>query len=210
MFYYGDFYTLGGASCRATLEIVGAHVPAEQRNRLLDSRPGMIVIMMNPGSSQPVEPCDEAERTPDTIGNRANLVPTCPDDTQLAIADVMRHREIRHARVLNLSDVRNQDSPTFLTALRNDGLPAGDSVFCAERAPELEARLNPTAGIVVCAWGKDRRLRGRATRALAAINDAGLCPFGWGEPPAFMHPSRRKSQWPRWICENWPDPAHCV
>lgn len=208
MFYYGDFYRRNGVSCRATLEIVDAYVPEEHLNALLCSQPEMVVVLMNPGGSHPIEPIENAARTPDAIGARSNLVATCPDETQLAIAKVMRCKEFRHARVLNLSDVRERDSKTFLRKLKEGRLPPGDSIFCSQRAGEMQQRLKSSSDIVVCAWGKYGRLRSRSTRALAKMEAAGLRPLGWGDAPMFMHPSRRRKQWPRWIIEHWPHEDH--
>ena len=62
-------------------------------------------------------------RHPHEVGSRACLVSTCPDDTQRAIAKVMRCKGFSHARVLNLSDVRQVESNRFLDDLKNDCLP---------------------------------------------------------------------------------------
>ena len=204
MHYYGDFYMLNGCLCRSTLEIVTSSVPANDRNQLLSCRPEIVVVMMNPGASESCEGGNGHDRCPREVGTRAVLVPTRPDDTQRAIAEVMRCKGFRHARVLNLSDVREPNSETFLEKLKRGCLPSGHSVFCSERAEELRDRLNPTTECVIAAWGKDRRLRKLAETALASFKSRSLRVHGWDNHPFFIHPGRRSKQWPRWILSNWP------
>ena len=203
MHYYGDFYLLDGVRCRSILEIVDAEVPAGQLAGLLAAPPSIVVVMMNPGASHRVDGNDGHERQPASIGAQAALAPTRPDDTQLAVADVMQRKAIRRARILNLSDVCETDSETFLADLRHDRLPDGDSVFALERGPELQTRLTAANSIVIVAWGKNYRLRKRASHALASIEAAGLHPLGWPDP-FFIHPGRRQRQWPQWIVDHWP------
>ena len=205
MHHYGDFYMLNDTGCRSTLEIVNSCVPANQRNQLLTCQPEIVVVMMNPGASEPREGGNGHHRPPHEIGSRACLVSTCPDDTQRAIAKVMRCKGFSHARVLNLSDVRQVESNRFLDDLKNDCLPPGHSVFCSERAGELRERLRSRSGIAIAAWGKDRRLRKLAETALVSFQSHNLRVHGWDNHPLFIHPARRPNQWPHWILSNWPN-----
>lgn len=204
MHYYGDFYMLNDCCCRSTLEVVTSSVSANERNRLLSCRPEIVVVMMNPGASEPCEGGNGHHRCPREVGTRAVLVPTCADDTQQAIAEVIRCKGFGHARVLNLSDVREPNSETFLEKLKDGCFPSGHSVFCSERADELANRLNPTTGIVIAAWGKDYRLRKLAKTAVASFKSCNLRVHGWDNNPFFFHPGRRLRRWPRWILSNWP------
>ena len=204
MYYYGDFYMLNDYPCRSTLEIVNSCVPANERSQLLSSRPEIIVVMMNPGTSRPSAGGNGHVRCPREVGSGANLVPTCPDDTQQAIVKVMRCKGFSHARVLNLSDVREVESSTFLDDLKHDRLPSGHSVFCSERTGELQERLMSRSGIAIAAWGKDRRLRKLAETALDSFRSRNLRVHGWKNHPFFIHPVRRSRQWPQWILSNWP------
>ncbi|MYG26431.1 MAG: hypothetical protein F4213_10465 [Boseongicola sp. SB0677_bin_26] len=210
MYYYGDFYKLNGRPCRSTLEIVTSSVPPDARNRLLLCQPDIVVVMMNPGASKPCARgdgqgwCPREVGSTSEIGTEAALVPTYPDKTQLAIAEVMRRKEFGHARVLNLSDVREPKSSNFLRGLENNCLPQGHSVFCSQRVDELEDRLKPMTEIVIAAWGTDYRLRALAKTALVSFKSRNLRIHGWDNHPFFRHPGRNSEDWLQSILPNWP------
>ena len=203
-YYYGDFYKLNNRKCRSTLEIVDAYASDDNLDELLSCDPDIVVVMMNPGKSKPRAGGSGHNRRPGEIGRQATLVSACHDKSQNAIAKVMRCRGFQHVRVLNLSDVREVQSSNFLDDLKNNRLPSGHSVFCEERSDELQERLKSRSGIVIAAWGKDRRLRKLAKVALESFRSCDLRVHGWSNHPFFIHPARRSIEWPQRILSNWP------
>ena len=178
LYYYGDFYRLGGTRCRSTLEIVVTD-EGDCPPGLLARAPDVVVVMMNPGGSRPMAQGDGLARTPPEIGRGTQLVRAQPDDTQLAIARMMAALAYRHVRVLNLSDVREIDSRAVCRAVRAGTLPDGDSVFSHGRRAELDTRLNPRTRIVVVAWSCYSALRQRASDAETRIREGAFRLVGW-------------------------------
>lgn len=235
--YYGHFYRLAIDNttycCRSTLEIVRSHNQALAREAaqnpggLLDRRPDAVFVMLNPGGSRP---CDGREPinciNPRQIDNhaRANLVPTCPDDTQQAVETVMTDKQFDHVRVLNLFDIRERDSAELVRQIRASlGLRRGQrlpnppeikpySIFSCARRCEFRDRLNATSRIVVAAWGtgQAQQFFGPCCEILEGIG-LNLQIYGWraeGRPiedRRFYHPLRKRREWPRYIIRNWPD-----
>lgn len=158
---FGHFYsvTLNSGElvpCRSTLEIASKDSQREPA-RLLEDLPDAVFIMMNPGSSEPLQTVNNtiSERGIDQLD--VSLVPTKPDTTQYQIMRVMHYCGWNHARVLNISDLRNAKSEEFVeqfTALEKRTGFLGHSLFADVRAEELHRKLNrkPDAPIV-CAWG---------------------------------------------------------
>lgn len=199
---YGLFYDLplGGAvwPCRSILELI-AHdlVPAGDPSPVLDRRPDLLVVMMNPGSSRSVEPGFTPPQVNGVAGIAAvrRLVETIPDTTQYQIMKVMAARGWRHARVLNLSDLRETKSPNLFRHVQSlAGLPDGDghSIWSATRRDELLRRIGPAdrSPPVILGWGRHKALFPLAEQCLAAL--AGRPLFGVQAPEgplAYAHPS---------------------
>lgn len=205
---YGHFYQMLGRNCRSTLEIV-QNAP-EHPNTLLDPdhhRPDIVCVMMNPGGSTPSDPAQDPGaciNDPNHIldNGNANLVCTVPDDTQNPIMTMMHCRDLCHVRVLNLFDIRNSNSDNFLSSIVN--LHNAYSIFSPERENERQARINPTTGVVVAAWGVDQRLQQRALDCVGLLNDHihihGYC----NEQGLYYHPKKREGDWLLYILEHWP------
>ncbi len=218
MEFYGHFYNLEDTErpyCgRSTLEIVRPGVVGHSNvNSLLSRVPDFLVIMMNPGSSKPRDP-DHVHNVQTTRGfsQEAPLVRTVPDLTQRSIVQLMAHKELDHARVLKLSDIRQPRSPTFLRGVTQDNpnIPA-HSIFSEQRIEERKQRLQAVRALVILAWGPDTRLRFLAQSGVDAL------------PGSFRRLGVRKHEhyhlyahpWPRtalgredWIhsiLEQWPD-----
>lgn len=66
--------------------------------------PDIMVVMMNPGSSRPI----------DGIDNNKLESLAVPDNTQSQIMKVMLNSNLQYARILNLSDLREAKSNIFL------------------------------------------------------------------------------------------------
>ncbi|MBF0156042.1 MAG: DUF1643 domain-containing protein, partial [Magnetococcales bacterium] len=147
---FGYFYrlALGGEllGCRSVLTLV-AHedVPGDPAD-LLEARPDLLVVMMNPGSSRPLVSLPErpAATSAEAIWRGRFLVPTRPDTTQYQVMRIMAAKGFRHARVLNLSDLREPKSPLLLARLAGlAALPDGalHSLFGGMREGERRALL---------------------------------------------------------------------
>jgi len=90
--------------------------------------PDLMVIMMNPGSSRPV----------DGIENNTKESLAIPDRTQDQIMKVMLNSNLQYARILNLSDLREAKSNIFYTKiieLENKGI--SHSIFDENRQDDF-------------------------------------------------------------------------
>ena len=159
---YGHFYavTLGAGEqidCRSVLEIVGMKDKPSDINLLLKRPADAIFVMMNPGSSLPLEPVNNRFSDKQVGDMGASLVKTRPDTTQYQVMRVMHYCKWRHVRVLNLSDLRNPKGGEFAVQYRDIEQRTGfgaHSLFSDERAGELCSHLNRKPGSpIVCAWG---------------------------------------------------------
>lgn len=199
---HGLFYeqVIGGErwSCRSILELV-AHdlVPPDDPSPVLDRRPDLLVVMMNPGSSRSIDKgyTPPVVARPQEIAAVRTLVPTVPDTTQYQVMKVMAARGWRHARVLNLSDLRESKSPNLFRHVKAlAAVPGGDahSVFSAARRPELLGHIGPVEGSppVLLGWGRHKVLNPLAELCLAALEHRPLVGVQAPEGPlSYAHPS---------------------
>lgn len=134
--YLGKFYKSGEATCREVL-----FIKEEGAKGVVD----LLVIMMNPGSSHPLAVANYHSITADLLNI---LVPTEPDTTQSQITAFMKDKNLKHACVLNLTDVCNQYSGELSTL---------DIQYSNFRTPEKAHRIiqayAPNAKQVIIAWG---------------------------------------------------------
>ncbi len=159
---FGHFYSVDLRSgecieCRGLVEIVSHNAAPSNSNSPLDRLPDAIFIMMNPGSSMPLVDVDQ--RVPEEeIGQvTESLVPARPDSTQYQVMRVMHHMGWRQVRVLNLSDLRNSKSGSFVRQFKSLELRTGyiaHSLFTDTRREELKRKFPPgLVGPVVLGWG---------------------------------------------------------
>jgi len=133
----------------------------------VDARePDLLVIMMNPGASRPLEALWDGD-------SPAGLVPAQPDRTQYQIMRLMRAAQAaglpwRHARVFNLSDLRTPKSAEMLAKLDLYGAQDRHSLFSLGRQAECARWFAHHATPVLCGWGLNPGLSDLATRALRA------------------------------------------
>lgn len=122
--------------------------------------PQLMVIMMNPGSSTPIQKTYGVE------------VDTNPDDVQYKIMEVMDKCDIKFARVLNLSDCINANSKSFIND-QIDILPKEEdfshSIF--DRPDDFKTYFQ-TGVPVLIAWGVDPKLKDLKANALKKIKEA--------------------------------------
>lgn len=108
-------------------------------------QPDLMVVMMNPGSSKPL----------DGINNNDKPSKAKPDPTQDQIMRVMNNVSFNYARVLNLSDLRTQHSEELYEFLKSkESKLVPHSIFDPSRTCELESLF--VRGVpVVFGWGVD-------------------------------------------------------
>ena len=152
----------------------------------VDARePDLLVIMMNPGASKPLQALWDRE-------NPGSLVPAQPDRTQYQIMRLLRAAQAlglpwRHTRVFNLSDLRTPKSAEMIAKLNFYGPHDGHSLFSFAREVESARWFASHATPVLCGWGLNPSLSDLAARALLAV--AGHPILGLSEDGLrFRHP----------------------
>jgi hypothetical protein len=190
----GHFYDVlvGGqrVPCRSVLEIVRmAHLGPWPT-----TDPDAIVVMMNPGGSKPLSSVpDLADHTQLSWG-RKKLVLTKPDVTQYQIMRVMYFCSWNYVRVLNLSDLREASSASFVKQYRlleHEHEYMKHSIFSTARKAELSRHLQRSAGApIISAWGTSPQLApliGRCARMIRKHGDFIGLPHHEGED-RYLHP----------------------
>jgi len=209
---YGHFYELvlgrgERAKCRSVLELVDRSVSWLVPAELSELTPDAVVIMMNPGSSHP----KETGYVPATIaypqGAAAfpkDLVPTQPDNTQYQVMRIAVEQGWSHIRVLNLSDLRDPKSGSFLQTVQALGEISGGhvhSIFCPERTEECVQSLRRKKNVpILLGWGQDPGLLPLAKQCLGRIGSEPTATVPSGVHPLLnAHPSpmlqRKKLDW---------------
>jgi hypothetical protein len=193
--YTGYFYTEEGYKLRSYLNIrkktgwFGQGL-LRVKSRMGIDTPDVMVVMMNPGASAPLEGGDDG---------RAEFAAK-PDLTQKQIAKVMDHCSFKYARILNLSDLRYPNSVDFLSELKPlDSEGVAHSIFDPTRVGELRELFIQSVPVIL-AWGVDERLRPLARRAL----DQFKSPLKVGQKKggndwAYYHPRQRGKDPQIWL-----------
>ncbi|HQY51650.1 MAG TPA: hypothetical protein PLD63_04700 [Ignavibacteria bacterium] len=159
----GHFYNLklSGSvfKCRSVLEIRRKN--SGEENVL----PDIVVIMMNPGSSRPIDKNFKIN----TFSKKEYLsikvrdvVPTRPDNAQYQIMRLMIFNKWSFVRVLNLSDLRNGNSGKFKTEFINAMKLDKTNPHCLthkDRSKELINFLKSKNGKIIAAWGSISELK---------------------------------------------------
>jgi len=175
---FGHFYSIDLApgeqiDCRSVLEIVAIKDKPTDTNLLLERAADAVFIMMNPGSSIPLEEVNN-RFSHKQVGNMgASLVKTRPDTTQYQVMRVMHYCNWSHVRVLNLSDLRNPKGGDFAVQFRDLEQRTGfraHSLFSDERTGERNLHLNrKPLSPIVCAWGISPALDPLVERCLTKL-----------------------------------------
>ena len=218
---YGHFYRLHVENsepqlCRSVLEITS--LPGEAVGAASDpddlfgnsgstlNLPDAVVIMMNPGSSRPLEEgdTDSLLTMPLPVGFTKPLVLTQPDNTQYQIMRIMVSKQWNHIRVLNISDLRDPKSPSFIARTQKlAALPGGEmhSLFCKARSAERETMLRRKPGApFILGWGQNAGLIPLARQCLNRIEGGKIIAVPAGNDPVLTaHPSpmlqSKKEEW---------------
>ncbi|MBN2162065.1 MAG: hypothetical protein JXR25_11395 [Pontiellaceae bacterium] len=199
---YGHFYELmlmngERAKCRSVLEIVEQSIPQDNPSDISERKPDVVVIMMNPGSSHPkdIYHIDEEINYPRSGAcMRKQLVLTQPDNTQYQIMRVAVQKGWKHIRVLNLSDLRDPRSGSFLQKVDALGGIIGGhmhSIFSQERTAECVhslKRSRPTP--ILLGWGQDVGLIPLAEQCMKRLDREPVCTVSSDVHPLLnAHPS---------------------
>lgn len=170
----GHFYELSGLKCRKYLNIkrVGSNL----------SQPDIMVVMMNPGSSYPL----------DGIDNNDAPSEAHPDRTQHQIMAVLNKTSFNFARVLNLSDVRQSSSKEFYKFINSSNANSiPHSIFHQARHEEFSNLFRQDVPVIY-GWGVDPKLEVLARKAINRISEEN--PIGIGKNGiewAYYHPLPR-------------------
>lgn len=170
----GLFYQIGELKFRKYLDI-------KLKSSILKT-PDIMVVMMNPGSSYPLNRIDD-----NTVATLAE-----PDDTQDQIMKVMSNTSFEYARILNLSDLRTPDSNELYSFLKSESANSiPHSIFSDERKSDFEYLF--IRGVpVIYGWGVNRALKDLSKLAIKKIdhpNPIGLLKTGTSY--AYYHPLPR-------------------
>ena len=196
---YGHFYAVDVAprtriECRSVLELIAHERTPSSLDSITQLRPDLIVIMMNPGSSQPLVPVEQRIAADQIAELTTHLVPTRPDTTQYQVLRVMRQIGWQHARVLNLSDLRCAKSVQFMRDFQRLEAEAGyqgHTIFAESRRAELQRRYTRDRQIpVVRGWGVSDLLDPLIERCEQTLRRRGPC-YGLLKPGTtnkFFHP----------------------
>lgn len=186
--------------CRSSLEIICKSIS----NSFFES-PDVVVIMMNPGSSRPLDkkykPTSFSRDEIFSCKWKKEIVPSRPDNAQYQIMRLMTLNNWRHAKVLNLSDLRNGNSGKFSKEFEMASVIDSSNPHCithTSRRKELENEIKTKHnGTVIAAWGSVRVLKESAMAAIALL--PGLIGIELNHP-WYLYPSPyRKDQKLDWL-----------
>jgi len=156
------------------LEIVNKKNDIEKYDSLSFSPPDAIFIMMNPGSSKPMDENNKIISYKTASHLDVSLIPTKPDITQYQLMRVMKYCKWNHIRVLNLSDMRDPNSGKFVERYMEIENKTGfveHSLFSDIRENELQNKLKRNKNApVICAWGISSDLDPLIERCLNKIS----------------------------------------
>lgn len=209
---YGHFYNLvvndERIPCRSVLEIVEANSDLDNEVSPTHNIPDAIVIMMNPGGSQPdltrINNYNEPQINDNSFEidfRTKKLVRAVADTTQNRIMNVMNVMSWRHVRILNLTDIREANSSYLNSHVSRFSSAANSSIhsiFSSKRSKEIEVSLSEDIdSIFIFGWGTQDCLKSISKHAFEFITSnedvryAGIRQEG--SLYNFYHPGRRKN-----------------
>lgn len=177
---YGAFYNIKQSDgeyipCRNVLDIIADKQQGKLNSdfgipRLYERIPDVYFCMMNPGSSEPQPTKVENYNGPPEYVMDEDLpqkilqtpmVSAKPDTTQYMVMNVMEYTNLKHVRVINLSDIREPKSKEFVKKINSFYLMHKNhvhSLFDPLRQKELQIAFGSELKIpVVAAWGKNKK-----------------------------------------------------
>jgi hypothetical protein len=167
----GRFYVLNNGKsktrCRSLLTITET---ANKNNKKL------VVIMLNPGSSRPLDKNHKEEEVATNNMSRLKqiqLVPTKPDTTQYQVMRVMNELNFSSAEILNLFDIREAKSTILFSNIKKGNIDREASIFSDKRKTELQNYFTPDTAVIV-AWGNGKSffdIEKNAIEKISALTD---------------------------------------
>jgi len=212
----GCFYEIktnssNNLQCRNVLEIYDNNYKKNLENFISPffNKPDALVVMMNPGLSYPISKINEYEKPilmnnlPENILMK-KMVLAKPDTTQFQVMRLMKVKNWKHIRILNLSDIREPKSNEFIKTVKDFEKNHGQahSIFSEEREKERELALSlkQKEGPVILAWGTNKSLRFLAERTMKYLKTKNVTGVqDYNNPYLFRHPSptlqKYKEEW---------------
>ena len=203
--YYNFEFQYESYPCRSMLDMVDHDDTPLIPTELVDRRPSALVVMMNPGSSRPVQ---DTYR-PVTVNSVSDipvtreLVPAVPDTTQYQVLKIAMAMNWRHVRILNISDLRESKSTLFFEkdlALRNHEDGDFHTLWSDNRTQERQALLGNNDIPILVGWRQSSCVLPLAKLCWSQISDRN--PIGVRSSytdPVFFHPSpmlqEKKNEW---------------
>lgn len=189
----GHFYTkeISGneENLRSVLEI--------KRSNVKTLTPNFMAIMMNPGSSKPID----ENKIQKNWNNKNKKILTCakPDKTQYQLMKLMDLYELNYIKVLNLSDIRTPKSNDFYSKLSKYSTDDNHSIFGLNRSGELILELGNEDIPIIAGWGLSHNLIRLADLASAAISGRTIIGIKDDEYNLYRHPlppnHRKQVEW---------------
>ena len=185
----GCFYELEGLHCRKFLDI-------KRRGTSLE-KPDLLVVMMNPGNSKPV----------DGRYDDGRVTEAKPDRTQMQIMRFMNNSGFDYCRIINLTDIQETKSKALIEILEKPKTKRiAHSIFDAKRQEEFKD-LYPKNRLTLLAWGVNEALNELAQQAMKKLgNDNILGLKKENSKLAYYHPLPpsyyKQQQWVHQISEQ--------
>ncbi|MCK5686786.1 hypothetical protein KAJ27_21795 [bacterium] len=184
----GFYYEKKGYKFRKFLHI--------KKNDSKKEIPDLMVIMMNPGSSRPI----------DGIENNTIESPAVPDNTQYQIMRVMLNCNLEFARIFNLSDLREPKSGIFyskISEMEKRGI--AHSIFDLKRNNEFD-KLFISDVPIINAWGVSEKLQDLAENTIKRLGKKEFIGLRKESVPhAYYHPlpqnAHKQKEWVKVITE---------
>ncbi len=167
---YGRFYEkrIAGVpeQLRDRLEIAPRALGLEE---IVSREPDLLVVMMNPGGSRPLDGLITLWHANAGQG----FIAAVPDRTQYQIMRLLLAAQAKglgwqHARILNLSDLRTPKSAEFMEKLQRYADHPEHSLFCDARHAECTTLFANPSTPVLLGWGLNPVFGVWADRALRA------------------------------------------
>lgn len=195
--FYDRKFNKSVIPCREILEIISLESVPYDFQVLPKAQAELIVVMMNPGSSKPASksyiPIVISKSS--DISKKRYIVKAKPDNAQYQIMRFMLINGWTHARILNLSDLRQAKSSVFMNAWPE--LPESHSIFSKSRRKSLNELIGEPEQILL-AWSQEESLLPLAEMASSAVHSFNTVGLPRGES-LYAYPSpmlqKHKEAW---------------
>lgn len=143
----GHFYT---QQIAGSLEHLRSSLEIKRISKTATS-PNFIVIMMNPGSSEPLDE-NFIQQSWNFIDPKI-MTEAKPDKTQYQLMRLMDEHCLDYLKVINLSDLRTPKSQIFFSKIMEYKKDKSHSIFHSKRTAELSEILEKKEIPIIAGWG---------------------------------------------------------